>query len=482
MKSRRQLEIRMKPQGAVLQDYFLDRSRVSCIIGALGSGKTFQTCQKIFKLMCEQKPNAEGVRQSRWFAIRNTYGDLLNTTIKDWLQLFGDCGTYKAGGMSPPTHALSFKLDDGTFVQSELIFLALDREDSIKKLRGSQVTGFWLNELKELSKSVIDMADGRHGRFPVNPSWHGILADTNAPDQDHWLYRLAEEEKPIGWKFFKQPGGVLRAGVTPLGKIKWIPNPHAENLINLPDGYYANMLQGKSDDWISVNLANEYGFVSDGRPVYPEYNDALHCHEFEFMSGVPIYRGWDFGVASCVLMQYTPKGRLIIRHEFTTTKTMGIDAFAEHVKNGCAKYQGWDFIDIGDPSGANKSMMREGETCFTVLEEKGIEIFAAPTQDPTLRQEGVRWFLGRLIEGTPAFVLHPECSMLRKGFLGGYCLRRIQVSGERYADKPDKHNPFSHPQDCVQYIASYIRVEREVYEEWDDDSTFAKTRDSTTGY
>ena len=42
-----------------------------------------------------------------------------------------------------------------------------------------------------------------------------------------------------------------------------------------------------------------------------------------------------------------------------------------------------------------------------------------------------------------------------KGFNGGYCYKRLRtVSGageERYAEGPDKSNPFTHIQDALQY-------------------------------
>jgi len=41
--------------------------------------------------------------------------------------------------------------------------------------------------------------------------------------------------------------------------------------------------------------------------------------------------------------------------------------------------------------------------------------------------------------------------MLIKGFEGGYGYKRMEVSGERYADKPDK-NMFSHIHDALQYL------------------------------
>ena len=135
-------ELRTLYTDSVLSQYKASRARCSFIMGPLGSGKTYASCEKIFTLMCEQRPNLQGVRKSRWYAIRNTYPDLLSTTVKDWMELFGELGRYKGGGIEPPSHTLKFKLRDRTTVHAELIFLALDRPLSIKKLRGSQVTGF----------------------------------------------------------------------------------------------------------------------------------------------------------------------------------------------------------------------------------------------------------------------------------------------------------------------------------------------------
>jgi len=44
----------------------------------------------------------------------------------------------------------------------------------------------------------------------------------------------------------------------------------------------------------------------------------------------------------------------------------------------------------------------------------------------------------------------PRASMIRKGLQGGFCYRRIQKSGERYTDEPDK-NEYSHPVEALEY-------------------------------
>jgi hypothetical protein len=93
-------------------------------MGPLGSGKTVQTILKLFELMCEQavvkdeRHPSYNVRPSRIIAARNTlFSELFSTTIKDWLEILGDLGEFKQGNKEPPTHRLSFGLEDGTSVK-----------------------------------------------------------------------------------------------------------------------------------------------------------------------------------------------------------------------------------------------------------------------------------------------------------------------------------------------------------------------------
>ena len=112
------------------------------------------------------------------------------------------------------------------------------------------------------------MLDSRIGRYPKKADlgrfWHGILSDTNAPDEDHWMAEV-EENTPLGWKVYMQPGGVNWING------QWVPNPLAENVVNLPDNYYQNIIQGKRKDWIQVNVENRFGLVKDGKPVPVSY-------------------------------------------------------------------------------------------------------------------------------------------------------------------------------------------------------------------
>lgn len=454
-----ELTIRLgTPSYPVLDAYRRDRSRVAIIMGPLGSGKTYGSIQRILQTIAEQAPNRDGVRPTRWLAVRNTYPDLSLTTIKDFQAIFTPrFGEMKMGGLEPPTFRGGFWLPDGTRTAFEVIFLALDREDAVKKIRGTQVTGVWLNETKELVKPVIDMLDLRHGRYPragsdggVNPTWHGMIGDTNAWDEDHWLWRLAEEQTPDDWRFFRQPGGVVKVDG------RWVANPNAENLRNLPEGYYIRGLQGKADDWISVNLANEYGFTLDGKPVHPEYVDSVHCtrEPIPFDPALPILLGVDYGrTPAAAIGQYIPQwGRTVIIDEFVTEDMSAAD-FGPALKRYLlatyhqAQVKGW-----GDPAGDAKGQATN-DTPRQVLVAAGVPVLPAPSNEPILRRAAVSRPLTRLCaDGKPAMLISPKAKRLRKGLAGGFCYRRMKVAGdERYTDEPDK-NMHSHICEAAEYL------------------------------
>ena len=455
------IEYTTKPQGPVLQQFEDCRESVSVIRGPLGSGKTMQVIIKILDLICEQDFCKDkhykfyNCRPSRVLAVRNTYSELFSTTIKDWLDVHGDLGPFKEGSKQPPRQILKFKLEDGTWVDSEIMFISFDRPDHVKKARGLQPTIIWLNETKELDKSNVDMLDLRHGRYParnkdgVASTWHGMLGDTNAPDTDHWLYKLAEETKPEGWAFYHQPGGLREVAG------KWLPNYDAENLGNLPGGvgYYVRGKEGKAFDWIKVNLANEYGFVSDGKPVHPWYVDSVHCQDIEFTPDKEktIVLGFDFGrTPACLFLQEGPFKRWIAFDEFLGTD-IGAVAFSPELKKYIdSTYPGHKFKGWGDPSGDNKGQASD-DTPFKLLNAAGIPCQPTETNAPKVRRAALEVPMKEMcMDGKPRFILLPKCKVTRKGMQGGFKYRRVLISEEKYSEEPDK-NEYSHPVEALEY-------------------------------
>ena len=354
---------------------------------------------------------------------------------------------------------------DGNGLELEVILIALDKASETGKLRSLELTGAWINEASEIPREVFDMVTQRVGRYP--PKSHGggpvnpcIILDTNPPDDDHWYYKIAEEDTPEGWEFFDQPSGLLR--IQEGDAVRYEPNPNAENVFNLPQGYeyYLKMIGGKTDDWIKVFVLGQYGTTADGKPVYPEYNDKIHVSskDIEYNPLLPIYLGWDFGLTpACIVGQMSAKGQLIILEEFVA-EDMGIRQFAAEIVKPALmnRYSSTNrFISRGDPSGINRSQTDE-RTCYQELLEVGIASEPAQTNDFLPRRESVAFFLNRLASGEAGFILSPNCRQLRKGFIGGYRYERLKVAGERYRDRPVKDR-FSHPHDALQYLCLAAR-------------------------
>ncbi|MBT4687945.1 MAG: hypothetical protein HOM62_23540 [Rhodospirillaceae bacterium] len=106
----------------------------------------------------------------------------------------------------------------------------------------------------------------------------------------------------------------------------------------------------------------------------------------------------------------------------------------------------------GDPAGSQRAQTDERICLEIVTEYAGIKARPAPSNDVTMRREAVGQALSRMIDGRPGFLVSPSCTMLRKGFVGGFHYKRVKVTGdERYHDKPSK-NKYSHPHDALQYL------------------------------
>lgn len=452
--------IAYQPPGSVAASFHQDDSFVRGLMGPVGSGKSSSCCVEIVARALRQEPSPDGVRRSRWLVIRNTYPELKSTTIKTWETWFPP-NVSPIKWDTPITSTMKISsLGDGTSLELEVMFMALDRPTETGKLRSLELTGAWINEASEVPKEIFDMVTQRVGRYPSKlvggPSWSGIILDTNPCDDDHWYYKVAEEERPEEWKFFRQAGGLYRED----GVYK--PNPAAENVYNLPGGYdyYLRQLTSKPEDWINVFLLGNYGSTKDGKPVYPEYNDKIHCLEkdVEAERGLPIVIGWDFGLTpACVIAQVTARGKIVILDELVS-EDMGIRQFANEVVKPVLinKYGNFTTYSVGDPAGNIRAQTDE-KTCLQELLEAGIPTEPAPTNDFIPRREAVAFFLTRMSEGTPAFALNPRCSFIRKGLGGRYKYERLRTTGAaRYRDRPVK-DMYSHIQDALQYLCLRVR-------------------------
>lgn len=454
--------------------FMRDHSDLRGLMGPFGSGKSVGCLMELIRRAREQKPDSENVRKTRWAIIRNTYPELRDTTRKtfeDWVEKEFRLSTDWSEQEFSCT--VKMKLPDGTRVEAEFLFRALDRPEHVKKLLSLELTGAWINEAREVPYTVVKMLSGRVGRFPSmrdgGPTWYGIIMDTNPPDDDSWWYQLFEEEKPKNAKIFKQPGG---------------RDPKAENLghwedkygnctghypqekpkdsvwvKHLPDDYYERLAILNAGDplWLKVHVGAEYGPTMDGRPVYPEYKDTVHSVDEKLiprMDGAVILLGADFGLTPAVaLAQRDLKdGQIQVFDEVVADDLGAVRFFEDVARHLKSAYNGRPVHGTGDPGGDIRSQVDE-RTPYDIARGQGIPLSPAHTNDFERRRDAVGRALTRLtLLGRPALVISSKCKMLRKAMNGKYCLRRVASAGkEKFRDVPDK-NEYSHVAEALQYL------------------------------
>ena len=454
-----------KPDGDTIKQFMKDESFFRGLRGPVGSGKSVSCCIEILRRALEQKIGVDGKRKSRWAVIRNTNPQLKTTTIKTWLDWFPEEEWGKFHWSVPYTHHIK----KGE-IDLEVIFLALDRPEDVKKLLSLELTGAWINEAREIPKSIIDACTMRVGRFPSmrdgGPSWYGVIADTNPPDTDHWWSILAGEAvipdyitkqeakmliKPDNWRFWNQPPAMTEVFDDDGHLHTYDENKNKENGKNLTPNYYSNIIRGKTKSWIDVYILNKLGQIEDGKPVYEMFRRDVHVAKSDvaIMKDSPIYVGIDFGLTPACVFGQRVRGRWLIIDELVA-EDMGILRFSDLMKQKMAEYLPRNFVIFGDPAGDHRAQTDES-TPFQILRGRGISARPAPSNDVMLRLESVNVTLSRMIDGDSGLLIDPKCINIIKGFDGGYHYRRMQVSGERYDEKPNK-NRFSHIHDALQYM------------------------------
>lgn len=449
--------LRWRPQSETLAKFHRSQEFVRGVIGPLGSGKTFSCILEMLDCIHQMPPNKDGVRESRWCVARNSFPDLHSATIPDFRSVVDRLPFGKFTNGTVPTWTAEYRRQDGTTVRTTVLFRSFDQPGDVRKARGMQLSGVWIDELGEFSKANFDMLVGRVKRFPARsafaPGVRGrfrVLSSSNAVARDHWMAQLALQDTPPGYAFFIQPGAVMRVGG------RWIVNPKADNLQNLDPDYYLHQLGGKKESWIRQNLANEFVHHGDGRAVHPDFNEVLHtAQNLEPTPGLPLYLGIDFGrTPAAVIGQRQANGQWLILRELVS-QNMGADKFGRLLsKFLAAHYQGFEFEDMtGDPSGSSGTQSSD-DTAFDMLLEHGkLEVYPAYTNDFEVRVATLDGLLTQLIEGQPAVLVDAlRCPTVVAGLAGQYQFRRVQVAGEeRFHDKPDK-GPTSHAVEACHYM------------------------------
>jgi hypothetical protein len=482
--------------GPVAHAFRSDKAAVSTIMGPYGSAKTTTCFQKIINSLIWQPPGPDGVRRARWCVVRDTYGHLQSNVMADWFMWFPK--TKENYNQTTNTHKLSFAIPqangDIMRLELEMLFRAVDNQSAEELFKGMALTGLWLNEMDTLHSDVFKYGFPRVGRYRAPGTrlggWSGMIGDMNAPAEDNWTYDF-NVNKNIGLSpeqmdayrasfgdnfrvtFHVQPGG-LSAG--------------AENIGNLPVGYYERIQIGMTEGDKRRFIHNKFGAVRDGSPVYAGYNDSRHCiADMAVDRRLPIYIGLDGGSTPAALFaQKTAKGQIRVVDEVVIFKAGKDDVLdklgGKEFGQECGEYWNDNFAGckLGELGWADPSCWY-GDSEKNQEDRAFIHKFVAGFNETAI---GVKLkmkpapvkqnLIGPRIEAVaeklkgdaePGYVISDKCRKLREGFNRGYVMVRTQFStgGGRWKDQPVK-NDWSHIHDANQYLVLGLTK----FEGWED--------------
>lgn len=480
MSDPRRIEITYNPTATGREFHAALGMDVRAIMGPIASGKSSVCCWDVVNLCSMIPPDNDGVRKMHTAFIRNTLPQLLETTKETWKNWFGPqyygewygerlSAPYKIWLRIPPGRNPFMK--DGTGMELEISLMAMDSPDAARNLLSLDLTNAWINEAREINWEIVQAALGRTGRYPnhanfseLPPAVAGVVMDTNPPDTDSWWYKKLEEARPNGWHIFRQPPAMINLG-TPKAP-RWVRNDGkvagfkpAENVENIPArwGYYEKLVAANDVQWLDVMVAGNYGSVSEGSPVFTEYQDPIHWagEDLPLLRNVPLCLAWDFGrTPCCILMQMSRSGQVRIIREIIGTN-IDVYSFATQVVNPLLVAE-YDFhrlnwFGVGDPAGAQRGQERD-DTNFAILREVGLPASPCPTNLFPPRRLAVAHFLRTLSsDGSAGLIVGNGAPFVRKAFARDYKYRTFSPGQSETTKFEPIKNEASHPMDAIQY-------------------------------
>lgn len=424
-----------------VERFMFGEKRIRVIVGPLGSGKSMGCIMELLRRACTQAPY-NGVRYTKFALIRNTLQQLRQTVLADVREYLSPVVHYF---VTDSTIQLRVQLPDGTIVHSDWMLLPLDTKEDVRRLLSLQLTGAWINELREIPFEIIQPLLGRTGRYPSKAyggaNWRGIIADTNPWDTDSPYHeRLVLTPHP-SWQLFHQPSGI---------------GPDAENVENLPGGYYEELMDDKDADWAAVHVESLWGTSNAGQAVFRRsFHAPTHVKDMKLVVNPnrPLMVGLDFGRTPCAIIgQVDNFGRSIIMKEIVTEGMGLIQMVQEHLKPVLYSppFAGRRVFIVGDPAGVQKSQITE-ETPFDILRMEGFLAYPASTNNVDPRLLAVERILRGTAGGEPMMQISREGCPTLIHALGNKYRYRKKRDGQ-LEDRPEKLHPWSDVSDALQYF------------------------------
>lgn len=443
--------------------------------GPIGSGKTSGICLLMSIIAELQKPNYAGKRKTKFLIVRKSYKNIEESilyTMQDWIP-----GLKIKRGNRPSAY-LNRKLEDGTSVNAQFIFYAMDRAEEAEDLRSTEFTMMWVPEATEVPEEVGEIGAGRVGRFPSpadgGATYSGVIYDSNGPVNDSYLVKKFETQRTPGFATFRQPPA-LTYELDPNGeyfyegkRCTFKGNPDAENIEHLKNGfaYYFKQL-GHSDDMIRRNIFGENGIRYDGKGVYTsEFVDHMHIHDGVIIPepATTLLIGMDWGFNPACVFGFVDHEGVRICDDLSAAD-VPLSEFVEDyiMPKLISEYTHWhnnnQILFIGDPAGRNRESNR-GSKGIAELQDYGFHVTIAPFQDIERRVNPVKQILkqSRITDGRnePRFLVSTSAVEVIEGFQGKYYFEKKRGT-DTYRDKPCKDHPHSDIMNALEYMVSWVK-------------------------
>lgn len=485
---------RYQPPGPIGAAFIQSKGPIDVIMGPGGSGKTVCSVMKGPMLAAQYMPVCrDGWVRVKTLCVRDTYRSFARTALASWYNAFPEkhewTFSHEGGQDRPVVHVLRWQAKRGADVVNVEYTMetgAIGDNDLEAFAKGYEISLAWGNEFDLMPENTLPVFFQRCGRFPpveqIAPSElervsrdgrqqmrmmglevsdtepvlpRIVWGDMNPPDVDHPAYKtpFGDQGKPgtvvrnatPGWVGYWQPGGL---------------SPQAENRVGKPrSSYELEAATTKDKNLVRRMVHSLPAYAKDGTPVYEDYYSAERHKADETITPVRelgLTIGIDAGGSpAATIGQMSPMGQNRLLAEVVAPPGTGPTRFGQMLQAVLmTRFPGFPIIGAwADPSAwyGGDSATGEFHWINTLQLIVRFPIAPAPSNEPGIRQEAVKHYLGLMIDGqTPGYIVDPSCSKMLGGFEAHY-----KFSKKASASETDKiqviKNDYSHPHDAEQY-------------------------------
>lgn len=416
--------------------------------GGVRSGKTTAVVWKLI-LYAKDYPGIQ-MLLSRWTQ------DALDAIVKPIF--YKECPRALLGrGPNPDPHTAAngwnSKEEYQEFVNGSRLYMrALKTSDDTarySKISGLTLAVVAVDQPEEMPEDVYEALTFRLSQvgFPQQ-----LLLTPNPPALDHWLVKEFPHDTALP------------------PNHRFIKTTLYDNRAIMGDEYIAEAERKYPRGHVMRRrlIDGERGLQTIGEPVYGKvFSRVLHVKDVEFNSEWPLVESWDFGQKHPAVTwhQFSPDGFWNILGVY-----QGDQQFIDESVPVVAAIRSDLFGDIAslrvccDPAGADKQGHGLRTTAVDILNQHlrmvygpGVSAkWVVGSNRPEKREwciQQISGYMGRLIRGRPAILVHSRCGLLIDGFEAGYVYDEhvFRTSALPNIRRVKKDGYYDHSQNTVEY-------------------------------